>query len=612
MLNLGLNVNNQILPDLGAPAASGVSKDQSNASDSLADQSFQDLLQGKLKPTSVKLDSKAKGEPETSLPVDDKLGKDSELETPVAVTPQMPQMPVEFPVNKEDIAPMQQFLQRIETEAGVTPDAWADAMLKLNPEEQLKTPWDTAKAVVAQLEIPGDKKQTVIKAYDKLLGQLQAVDAAKADGSEEISTETLIALAPMMAAAASLKESSKSQAEVPALNSNIPKSSTPEKLAAGKEVAAKREIPVNGKTVVDNVSSAQTGFEFDLGKVSEGQNLDQAKINIDELKSKIEAIPVDVKSKAQPVEIGDVKFDSAANVETPVENALNFGQTSQSTSEAGADESLTSQFFADDKKFDRAEALSSNSSENFEGARVQNYKKLDLSDFKADTKSGGKKSELMSFSSKPETSSGDGAEIPQFFIDNSQVTASREMPLRAESLGSAAAGMAGVQLAEDANAAELIRQAQFMIRQGGGEVRIKLNPENLGEVNMKMSVDGDKVQLALDTTTQEAKKLIESSINELRATLSANKLSLETVKVDVAGKSDNQFTNHRHDSDGGAAREQARQFMNNFREENQSRRSAMSQPMDVPRSAPRPAVTAASRNPYSRGYNASGRLNLVA
>ena len=72
--------------------------------------------------------------------------------------------------------------------------------------------------------------------------------------------------------------------------------------------------------------------------------------------------------------------------------------------------------------------------------------------------------------------------------------------------------------------------------------------------------------------SKEAKKLIESSLSELKMGLGQHKLSVESVKVDVGLNSDpgQQQKNQEFGRDGN--REQAKQFFQQFREDNLGRR----------------------------------------
>lgn len=595
--------------DIGSPM------DQVESNDGLRDDSFQNVLQEKMQPAGKPIDSKNRVEA-VEIEEDDSFEK---LEKPILFAPELPKMLEAFPVAEENVGPMQQFLSKIDKEAGVKPDVWAEAMLKLKPEEQLKSPWETAKVVVAQLEIPGDKKAVVVKAYDKLLADINVAGEIAEKNDEQLTTEALIALAPMMAAAAAIKEAPMKE-EITVRPELIKKSKLDNGKIVDTKVSEKKLMPMGKGGEQKLMETSESGFELTgLAKIDKPVDPKMApKMSLDDIKAGlVEPKPMEFRNTGAPT---PEKLTPAAQVQAQAVSAEFVPAEAMSLAAAStpiaAEDAVIPKFLFEDKNLSEDEALSSISSGDIKDTEVQNYKKLDLANFKADAKSGGEKSALTSeHKTETESKGTKPLEMPKFFIDGNSQVSGRELPVRAESIGAGMVAGATTMNREDANTAEIIRQAQFMVRQGGGEVKIKLNPENLGEVSMKMSVDGDKVQLALDTSTHEAKKLIESSINELRATLSASKLSLETVKVDVAGKSDNQFSNHRNESDGGAAREQARQFMNNFREDNQSRRSTISQELGEsrPRVSNRASAAAASgRNSYSRGTSASGRLNLVA
>ncbi len=132
---------------------------------------------------------------------------------------------------------------------------------------------------------------------------------------------------------------------------------------------------------------------------------------------------------------------------------------------------------------------------------------------------------------------------------------------------------------------------------------------------MKMIVDGDKVHLSMDTESTDAKKIVEGGLDDLRSTLSAHKLSLDTFKVDVSSKSDNQLTNHHHgDAERNANRENARQFMENFRDENMSQRQQIEAdgPMRRTVMSHMRSEKPTGRASYFSNRSQSGRLNLVA
>lgn len=72
-------------------------------------------------------------------------------------------------------------------------------------------------------------------------------------------------------------------------------------------------------------------------------------------------------------------------------------------------------------------------------------------------------------------------------------------------------------------------------RTESGEMRIRLNPENLGELHLRVQTDGAGVKLQIQASDEKAKKIIEESINELQDSLSAKNLNLSSVHVALAG-----------------------------------------------------------------------------
>lgn len=129
----------------------------------------------------------------------------------------------------------------------------------------------------------------------------------------------------------------------------------------------------------------------------------------------------------------------------------------------------------------------------------------------------------------------------------------------------------------DPNLQAIMNQAQLMVSRGGGEATMKLNPEGLGEVRLKVMVVNGRVNVEMAAQTNEAKQLIESSISDLRSSLSSHKLAVDHIKVDVGNQAQSDFTggNNAHrgmDMKPDLNRDQAQRFLNQFREENASRR----------------------------------------
>ena len=123
---------------------------------------------------------------------------------------------------------------------------------------------------------------------------------------------------------------------------------------------------------------------------------------------------------------------------------------------------------------------------------------------------------------------------------------------------------------------------ETLASKGGGEVRVILSPEGLGEVQLKVSMQEGKVHVEMKTENKESQKLLESSLNELKQNLSSHRLTVDSVKVDVGGdftrrESSQSFSQPQFD----LGREQAKQFINQFRDGNLSQRQTFLMPQDL-------------------------------
>ncbi len=132
----------------------------------------------------------------------------------------------------------------------------------------------------------------------------------------------------------------------------------------------------------------------------------------------------------------------------------------------------------------------------------------------------------------------------------------------------ASGAAAGSQAANSVDRKEAIQkvmdQTQFLVKKGGGEATIELNEQGLGKIQMKVIVHEGKVNVQMATDNKETKKLIENSIGDLKQSLSGHKLVMDHMKVDVNNQSQDSMNNGNFDQN----REQARQFLGQFREDN--------------------------------------------
>ncbi|MGZ3689959.1 MAG: flagellar hook-length control protein FliK [Pseudobdellovibrio sp.] len=92
---------------------------------------------------------------------------------------------------------------------------------------------------------------------------------------------------------------------------------------------------------------------------------------------------------------------------------------------------------------------------------------------------------------------------------------------------------ASLEAHREANINEIMSKAQYLVHKGGGEVSVKMSPEGMGEVHLKVQLLDGKLNVEMQTADKNVKKLIEESLSDLKSGLAAHRLSLEHVKIDT-------------------------------------------------------------------------------
>lgn len=129
----------------------------------------------------------------------------------------------------------------------------------------------------------------------------------------------------------------------------------------------------------------------------------------------------------------------------------------------------------------------------------------------------------------------------------------------------------------EANISEIMNQAQYLVKKGGGEVTVRMSPEGMGEVQLKVLLQDGKLNVEMQTQDKNVKKLIEESLSDLKSGLAAHRLSLEHVKIDtVSATNTDNNTQFQSNLNQGHSQGQAREFWSDFQGNmnNQSRRNS--------------------------------------
>jgi flagellar hook-length control protein FliK len=156
----------------------------------------------------------------------------------------------------------------------------------------------------------------------------------------------------------------------------------------------------------------------------------------------------------------------------------------------------------------------------------------------------------------------------------------------------------------------IVKNVQLLKNRGGGEMKVQLNQEGLGDVQLKVAVNEGKVNIQMLTENKDAKKLLESDLGALKVELGDKKIDLSEIKVDVAKDLKNSLEQQLQDQ----RREETRQFWQQFKEENDAKR-AMAVNMGLNSYTKKDPDSINDRTEQAARYRSSNldtRLNIVA
>lgn len=119
----------------------------------------------------------------------------------------------------------------------------------------------------------------------------------------------------------------------------------------------------------------------------------------------------------------------------------------------------------------------------------------------------------------------------------------------------------------DKNIQEVMNQAQYLVKQGGGEMKVSMSPDGLAEVQLKVMLQNGKVNIEMQTHDKSVKKLMEDSLTELKSGLAAHNLSVEHVKINtVTATNTDNSAQFQSDWNQGGGEHQQREYWNQFQE----------------------------------------------
>ena len=164
---------------------------------------------------------------------------------------------------------------------------------------------------------------------------------------------------------------------------------------------------------------------------------------------------------------------------------------------------------------------------------------------------------------------------------------------------------------------EVMNQAKYLVTKGGGEMTVKMSPEGMGEVHLKVILQEGKINIEMNTQDKSVKKLIEESLSDLKSSLASQQMKLDHVKINsvVATGTENN-TQMNSNQNQSFSNQQGQGFQNLF---NQSE-SHMGQQQRQAHSATRELNNTVVKTQVKPQFNASaysvankGRsINMVA
>lgn len=202
------------------------------------------------------------------------------------------------------------------------------------------------------------------------------------------------------------------------------------------------------------------------------------------------------------------------------------------------------------------------------------------------------------------------------------------VPLAAGSATSASLAQAMLKQGDGAapeNVQDVVRNAQLLVQKGGGEMKMQLRPEGLGEVHLKVAVKDGQVAIQMMTDTDSAKRALEKGLDDLKTNLASHRLQVDALKVDVnTDLAKQRFEQGNQDLARDQARQMAQDFMGQFRQDREGFRQGFSEGFGMgsyqqPRRQPVPEADGVATSSVpgavkARSATAGGdrRLNLVA
>lgn len=432
---------------------------------------------------------------------------------------------------------MQEFMDSMESELGIPPEEMLAAMAKLSSGEQLAPPEQTASTVISQLasdlELSPEDQEKAMEMYSQLLANLN--------------------------------------------QQQIPQDKIPE-VGISHELMTKGRLSIQDKRQALNDSLDRLNQKFFMQEIRGTQGTADKLMNLPVDKAGDFSVPLQA-----PDQMGPMPAIDLSKIDLPQDAQANGGYGDLAKSLAALGLATKSLEGAIPKN---VQAMSQDGSQVTVGPQMNLMQQMPNIQSQLSNSGDGmmgsfadQNLETDEDSLKIGESTGREFQMPELMAhaDRSRLDSSMGLGAGIGGASAAAAGKASSQA--EPNIQQLMNQANYLIKKGGGETSMILNPEGLGKVHLKVAINEGKVDLQLKAETTEAKKLLESSLGDLKSSLASQRLHLDQVRVDVGNQTssnhDNKNSHQQNQPSYDQAREQARQFFGQFRDDNSAKRDGV-------------------------------------
>jgi flagellar hook-length control protein FliK len=507
------------------------------------------------------------------------------------------------------------FMDSFESEFGVPPTKIVEAMANLDSAQQAESPEETADQVIGQLDLEDSKSDQAKNMYIGLLAQLAQIEKTPAlpPKPEQLQPKVTGTTGDRFAATQQktlalnhslehmnekfwMKGTEGAPVAAPQgdLADKMAQMSLQEKLGSSSGLSS---LNVDENSFARDLK-AQMPVQGDLLKPPQGQEVEVTSTPEGALAALVAAARA-AKGTAEAKDLGDDSAASgldgaddaavgAAAVKPEVPNA--HGKNLDVAAPAQSQQKGAESFQQQQQGFGQQSGM-----KNAKGEMLEKSKLSEKAEFKS----------VLGADGAPQAQA-----LPPLKHDFS---------MTANEAAAAVPGIPAPSTEHEANIRQIMNQAQYLIKKGGGEMNVQMSPEGMGQIHMKVLVENGRVNVQMAAQTDEAKKTLESGLSDLKNSLAAHKLSMDHVKIDVVNSTNTENNTQSQMNDPGG-REQTRQFWNkftdNFGSPSQQRESFTDIPSMKGYAKKRTDSALEPIGPSSvRSYAASGKgsgLNLVA